>query len=222
MVQEHEKAEILRGLDVFLRAEEELRQEGSIPLYLEVPFGFGPEDTAGGQGLADPVELTLPDGSSLRLRGRIDRIDSTARPGVYRVWDFKTGSTYNFSEGGYIRQGRQIQHALYALAAEEILRREDPGARVEEAGYLFPTEKGEGQRFVRQRARAGEALKALENLLNLLAAGLFCAVHDSGRCSYCDYRAVCRYPLSVERMGRKLDCAANTELEPWRELQRYD
>jgi RecB family exonuclease len=223
VVYEYEKTDILRGLEVFLRAEEELQQDGSIPLYLEVPFGLGPEDLEKcGQGLEDPVQLALPDGSRIRLRGRIDRIDRTSRKGSYRVWDFKTGSTYGFDEGEYIKQGRQIQHVLYALAAEEILRREDPEARVEEAGYLFPTEKGEGQRFARQRDRRQEALEALQKMLDLLSAGTFCAAGDSDRCSYCDYQPVCRYPQSVERIRRKLSCQDNTELELWKELQEYD
>ncbi len=223
VVYEYERAELLQGLEVFLRAEEDLWLEGSIPLYLEVPFGLGAEGRAGaGQGLAEPVELALPGGGSLRLRGRIDRIDRTPRRGHYRVWDFKTGGTYGFDERAYIRQGRQIQHALYGVAAEEILRQEDPAARVEEAGYLFPTEKGEGERFLKRQDRRREALEALQKMLDLLSAGAFCPTEDADRCRYCDYQPVCRYPHSVERMKKKLSCRNNAELAPWKELQEYE
>ena len=223
VVYEQEKAELLQGLEVFLRAEEELWQEGSIPVYLEVPFGLGSQDIEeAGQGLETPLQVELPDGGIVGLRGRIDRIDCISSKGVYRVWDFKTGSTYGFDEGKHFQKGRQIQHALYGLAAEVILQQEDPKARVEEAGYIFPTEKGEGQRFLRSQGRRQEALEALQKMLDLLSAGGFCATDDKDRCKYCDYQPVCRFPHSVERMKEKLSCRDNAELEPWKELQEYE
>ena len=223
VVYEYEKESILKGLEVFLRVEKELWQEGSIPMYLEVPFGFVAEDPSmTGQGLTEPVQVSLPDGNLVHLRGRIDRIDSIVPQGAYRVWDFKTGSTYGFEERTYIQQGRQIQHALYALAAEKILQQEDPKARVAEAGYIFPTEKGEGERFLKRQSRRQEALEALQKMLDLLAAGVFCASHEQKRCQYCDYQLVCRFPQSVQNMNKKLDSSENAELEPWKELQEYD
>ncbi len=223
VVYEQERLELLRELEVFLRAEEDLWQEGSIPVYLEVPFGFGSDEIAqAGQGLKDPVQLKLPGGGSIHLRGRIDRIDRISPKGVYRILDFKTGSTYNYDERKFLREGQQIQHALYGLAAEIILQQEDPDARVEETGYIFPTEKGEGQRFLHCRDRRPEALEALQKMLDLLSSGTFCPTDKQDRCTFCDYQPVCRFPYSVERMKDKLSSLNNTELEPWKELQNYD
>ena len=225
VVYEYEKHELLQGLEVFLRVEDELRRDGSCPVYLEMPFGFeiDEEPVPAGLGLDEPVEVKLPGGGTVYLRGRIDRIDRiTPDEPVFRVWDFKTGSTYGYDEFKYIKQGQQIQHCLYALAAETILQNKEPLARVEEAGYIFPTEKGEGERFLRQQHRRGEALLALQNMLDLLATGVFCATHDQGGCTYCQYQSACRYPDSVEHIKKKLRFEGNTPLAPWKELQQYD
>lgn len=223
LVFEHEKNELFRDLEVFLRVEEELLQEGSSPKYLEVPFGTGKRG-AYPQTLyrEKPVEIELPDEKSILLKGRIDRIDSTPQGDIYRVWDFKTGSTYEFNERDYIKQGRQIQHALYAYAAEVILKQEKSSVCVEEAGYIFPTEKGEGQRYLRSQSRRSEALYALNIMLDLLSAGIFCAANDSDRCGYCVYQNVCRYPDSTRFINEKLKNDDNKELELWKELQKYD
>lgn len=223
LVYEEEKMEIMQGLEVFLRSEELLRQEGSIPLYLEVPFGLGSQDIkVAGLGRKEPLEIELPRGDKVALRGRIDRIDLVVPQGTYRVLDFKTGGTYNFDDGKYLLEGRQIQHALYGLAAEKILKEKDPRARVEDAGYIFPTEKGEGQRFLHLQERRQEALEALEKMMDLLSDGAFCPTDDQKRCNYCDYQAVCRYPSSVEAMKNKLSCQENSELQPWKELKEYE
>ncbi len=219
MVFEQEKEDLLRGLQVFYRVIEE---SAGRPLYLEVPFGFGAEAAnAAGLGLANPVVLSLPGGGKLKVRGRIDCIDRREADQTYQVWDFKTGSAFGYEERHHLRQGRQIQHALYAFAAEVILRETgaDPGARVEWAGYIFPTEKGEGQLFARPRARRGEALSLLEKGLDLLAAGLFCVTADSGNCTYCQYALVCRSTEAVPRSEAKKE---HPDLNLWKELQQYD
>ena len=57
---------------------------GTSPLAAELSFGL---DVNG----LPPVEVTLPDGRVLRVRGRIDRIDITPT-GTVHVVDYKTGS----------------------------------------------------------------------------------------------------------------------------------
>ncbi len=224
LVYEYEKNELLQGLEVFLRAEAELQQNGSCPVYLEVPFGFGAEESAlAGLGLDEPFAVELQSGEIVLLRGRIDRIDriSPNEP-IFRVRDFKTGGTYGYDERKYIKQGQQIQHSLYGLVAETILRQKEPQARVDDAGYIFPTEKGEGERILRLQDRRREVLQALEHMLNLLAAGVFCATGDKNRCKYCEYQIVCRFPSTPKNIEIKLLCGHNTQLTPWKELQQYD
>jgi hypothetical protein len=219
VVFEQEKEELLRGLAVFWRMEE---MSPGIPAWFEVPFGFGEEECQkAGLGLPGPVRLRLPGGGEVGIRGRIDRIDFGDLPHRYQVWDFKTGSAYGFDEREYLKQGRQVQHALYSYAAETILRQsgKDPQAEVESAGYIFPTEKGEGQRFARPQCKRYRALESLEKSLDLLAAGFFCVTDDDGHCTYCDYIAACGGKKAVERSVPKKD---DPGLMPWKELQKYE
>jgi len=89
----------------------------------------------------------------LSTSGRIDRIDRSAEH-EYEVWDYKTGSSYGYKEEGYLDRGRQLQHALYAEAAEIILKRDrDKKAKVVRSGYFFPGAKGEGSESCGSRIR---------------------------------------------------------------------
>ena len=219
-----EKNQLYKELEVFIRCEQLLWDEGSIPRYLEVPFGMGAEDVIRkGYGLAGPVSITMPGGDEIRIKGKIDRIDKLRKDGDYRIWDYKTGGTYAFSRDDYIKRGRQIQHFLYALAAEKVLQQHDSQARVKEGGYLFPTEKGEGQSYLRDSSGRGKALKALDLLFDLLAGGIFCVAEDEDApCFYCKFGPVCRYPQSQENLKKKIKHTANSDLKPWKELQKYE
>ena len=219
-----EKKQLLKELEVFLRCEQLLWDKGSIPHYLEVPFGMGHEEVQRkGYGLAGPVSINLPGGDEIRIRGKIDRIDRLQKDDSYRIWDYKTGGTYAFKGNHYIKRGRQIQHVLYALAAEKILQQCDSQARVSEGGYLFPTEKGEGQHYLRDSSGRSKALEALDSLFELLAGGIFCVAEDiDAPCFYCDFSSVCRYPQSQENLGKKIKNTANSTLKPWKELREYE
>ena len=61
-------------------------------------------------------------GQALNFEARIDRVDRCGK-NEYEVWDYKTGSKWGFRDEGYLNRGRHLQHALYAVAAEIILRR---------------------------------------------------------------------------------------------------
>src|SRR5262249_40237873 len=117
---ERERAEILRDLDLFLRFELDTSRT---PVGLEVGFGTG--DVQGEPlARAEPVLVDV-DGLRFRTRGRIDRIDRLA-DGSYEVTDYKTGWYRAADFAGRFRGGRLLQHALYGLAATELLRKLDP------------------------------------------------------------------------------------------------
>lgn len=218
LIYAYEREQLLRGLDVFWRVEE---AHGSFPAYFEVPFGGATaEIAAAGIGLTEPVEISLPGGKKIALRGRIDRIDRAGEH-VYEVWDFKVGSAYGYSQRACLAQGRRLQHVLYSLAAEAVLHGSgaDKKAQVQAGGYLFSTEKGEGQRFSWSSTCRGRALEAVEKALDLLAGGIFCASHDVDRCTYCEYKSICRAPSMGEKIKKCLDLP---ELAPWKELQEYE
>ncbi len=224
-LREHQEREILRDLEVFLSLEGSLSREGYRPLYLEVPFGLGtPAVRESGLGSEDPLCLDLPSGGVVRLRGAVDRVDAAGGEGRYAVWDYKTGSTYGFAEGQVTARGQQLQPPLYALAARALLRNSgaDPQARVEVAGYLFPSARGEGRKVERPPEAQEKALEVLDLLSDIMGAGAFLPQEEESRCRYCDYPTVCRREDLADWVKRKLGDPENDETGPWRELQNHE
>jgi hypothetical protein len=190
VVFESERSVLHRSLGVFLREETHVPSPGpGIPEHFELSFGL-PDDDGG--GTPDPVEIALPGGRSILLRGRIDRIDRLAQPGTWAVWDYKTGRARGYSENQYTAGGTQLQHVLYACAAEQILRRlGEKNPKVVVSGYLFPTERSDGNICVpRDARRRGDGLAVLSDLLDAMASGIFLGTGEN--CQYCDWGAACR------------------------------
>ncbi len=130
-----EKAEVMQAMDVFLAAEQKLGERVE-PLMFEVVFGIEEKE---GKGMEEPVNVALTPESSFRMRGKIDRIDRVGG-NRYRVIDYKTGRYSRYDKLRCFGGGRTLQHALYSLAAEEILKKTgvDASPRVVESGYYFP------------------------------------------------------------------------------------
>ncbi|WP_309118303.1 PD-(D/E)XK nuclease family protein [Paenibacillus sp.] len=137
--------------------------------------------------------LELADGFRLSLRGYVDRIDEVGEH-RYKIIDYKTGQPKYYDEGAFFAGGTQIQHALYALAVEQWLRRTgaDPEARVTEAAYAFPTERGLGEEVSRpQEGRRDDTVALLRRTLEAIRGGLFPPTDKPELCRRCDYAAVC-------------------------------
>jgi ATP-dependent helicase/nuclease subunit B len=217
-VYEREERELLNDLALFLKFEAEDRGQRK-PLGFEVAFGGATEGEA--LGRREPVRIDLGDGRSFPLRGRIDRLDRLA-DGTYEAVDYKTGGA--FLPGGLdavFAGGRQLQHALYALAAVELLRERDPQARVV-GSYYFPTTRGRRERQVRAASTQAQATAVLRDLFDLLAAGAF--VHTPNQdadCRFCEFSRACGQ-RSAERAKRKIDRAENSALEAYRKLNAHD
>ena len=185
---EREIKDIKLALQMFLKGEEE-RPKTTRPAFFELSFGTAWEKGCG-RVIQEPVEIALSRDRRFRLRGRIDRVDQRGEH-EYEVWDYKTGSSSPYKEQAYINQGKHLQHALYAVAAEILLRRDiDKKARVVESGYLFPTPKGEGERRGKALKRE-ELFEVLDTLFELLKTGRFPATYDGRNCLYCDYVRTC-------------------------------
>ena len=214
---ERERQDTLDDLDLFLRLEaDDTRREA---VGFEVSFGAGPPE---GESLAqaESVTIDLGDGLRFQLRGRIDRIDRLA-DGTYEVVDYKTGSYWAPSYTGTFRGGRMLQHALYALAATQLLRRADPAARVSSACYYFPTGRGRAQRKTCLPVSDEQIAHVLRDLFDVLKAGAFVHTDDEQDCSWCDFGRACgRTPF--ERARTKIANDDNALLEPYRRLAGRD
>ncbi len=111
----------------------EIRTGLFVPTYFEK--GIGTRD----EGSLPPVRLTLANGSSVLLSGKIDRVDIYENDGklYFRVVDYKSGKhTFSLDE---VRSGMDIQLILYLFALLGAM----PGSTPAGAQYLFTqTEKG--------------------------------------------------------------------------------
>ena len=194
---EFEREELQRSLSVFL-SEEIGRRSLGFPKHFEVSFGVG---GSSGISLPDPVEIRLPGGGKFKASGRIDRIDHLDAGSRWEVWDYKTGSSYGYHAKGYVSGGRQLQHILYSIAAERILKNAgESSPKIIVSGYLFPTEKGEGKCFPRATSRMAEGLKTIEDLFDRMAAGMFVGTAEG--CKFCDYDSIC--PADREQRWKEL------------------
>jgi hypothetical protein len=193
-----ERKELFDSIDVFL--DEERLVPGmyrGVPEYFEISFGVGDAVPSADMASADPVEIELPGGGRIRVRGRIDRIDRLPQNNDWAVWDYKTGSAKQYAGDGYIAGGRQLQPVLYACVAEQILRKPAPdleqgrcGPVVAVSGYLFTTGRSDGNVCVpRDSARRREGLRAIELLLGAMADGIFIGTGEN--CGYCDWAVCC-------------------------------
>lgn len=196
------RRELLDSCAVFLRTEATACRTVT-PTYFELSFGMDEEP---------PFELRLGHGKSIKLRGRIDRVDHGRKKDEWHVWDYKSGSTYQFDRGGVLARGTKVQHAIYARAFEN----QHPGARVTQSGYLFPTVRGGGARLV--RACTDQELKdALNSLFDVVARGFF-PHGDDDACKFCDFQSVC--PGANEQIERKIANNQNdAAVQAWLKLQ---
>ena len=191
-----EKQEILDDLEAFLRRDFEVRSEyGVTPALVEASFGMG-------QGSAADAVLPLEDGTEIRFRGMIDRIDTSEDGRRALVIDYKTGNdqVYRDLEKEPFDRGRRLQLPVYSLAADGLLGREVEVA----AAYWFVTSRG-GFGFrpsepglfnaSETRSRFGEVV---HSIVSGIGSGTFPAdpgtTDGRGRsrnCRYCDFDSLC-------------------------------
>ncbi|MEB1809077.1 MAG: PD-(D/E)XK nuclease family protein [Bacillaceae bacterium] len=207
-----ERQEILESCAVFLKAEEEASGEGD-PLFFEFNFGISGQD---------PATIDLANGESIRLSGKIDRVDRL-KNGLYAIIDYKTGSSYGYTEKAYFNGGRKLQHSLYALAFEKLFAHQN--AQVSSSTYLFPTLKGQGERIVRKHndEERQQFLTIVEHLCDLLAKGHFPYTDAADDCKYCDYKIVCqRHTYEEEVLAKKHEEETASGALRLKEVRSYD
>jgi RecB family exonuclease len=165
------------------------------PTYFEVSFGVRRDLDTDEPHSTEPLDIDLGDGRTLRVSGKIDRID-TKPDGSLVVRDYKTGRAPK-DEGGLFRGGRQFQIPFYVKAASMLL----PGRRVSEA-FLDYVDGGRLVSFDPARATGDDFVALLRELVDAIARGLF--VQDAAACRFCDFTRVCGpQPLIAARQERK-------------------
>lgn len=218
------EAEELRLLEEALRvflAEEAKLGTGVQPLYFEASIGMEARDGSSPLDAAEPVRVPLGGGLSLRLRGRIDRIDLVGTEGTrFAVWDYKTGrpDRYEGSEEAPFQGGRHLQPLIYLLLAEARLKAaHGPEAKVESAGYLFPGH-GVMDRLRWPAETLAEGRRTLSLLAELVRGGAFLPTRDESACDFCGYARACSADVSAKAREKQNE-EKNKPLEPLRQLQ---
>ncbi|MBC2727387.1 PD-(D/E)XK nuclease family protein [Desulfosporosinus sp.] len=189
LVYDYERKSILDSCRIFLKSEE-IESCDDAPKYFELTFGMHPGETNNNENF-EAVTIELPNDKRFLLRGKIDRVDESENG--LKIWDYKTGSTFGYSDKEYFKGGRQLQHGLYALALERLFSEKElhTNPKVILSGYIFPTQKGEGKRVVRLQVRRDSLYEILNHLFTLLSEGTFVMTDDENDCHYCDYRDAC-------------------------------
>ena len=140
-VRERESQQFLADVELFLEAEE-CEASTATPIGFEVSFGRPLDDDAEPLARAEPVDVDLGGGLTFRIAGRIDRIDQVG-PDAFEMLDYKTGGFWREDWKGTFAGGRRLQHALYGLAAVELLRAQAQEADGRRGRVLLPEPQGQ-------------------------------------------------------------------------------
>jgi ATP-dependent helicase/nuclease subunit B len=214
-VREREAPDFLADLDLFLEGEIEIAAART-PVALEVAFGRAGGDDPEPLSMATPVTMTL--GSlTIRVAGRVDRIDELA-DGSFEILDYKTGGYWPDKWKGTFAGGRRLQHALYGLAAVELLKQQQASPRISGAQYYFSSTKGRQERKIIPVPAPAIVGNVLSDLREVITAGLFIHAPDTDDCRFCNYGPACG-PNAAARAEGKL---ADPVLAPYRRLADHE
>jgi ATP-dependent helicase/nuclease subunit B len=129
----------------------------------------------------------LPDGSEIRIHGRMDRVDQRA-DGTLVVVDYKTGGPGRYQKTKVpFRGGRQIQPAIYAEAAAQLFGTREVGFE-----YHFPTDRGRNETLVYSPQELAAARGIVADVIDQVKTGAFIPTYESDDCRYCEYLEMCR------------------------------
>ncbi len=220
-VLEEEAEELFRTARIFLQEEESCCRERE-PAYLEVAVGVEKTGAGNPVDLEEPLELTLPDGKRIVVRGRIDRIDrvKASSGDAFLVCDYKTGSADAYDPADPFKGGRCVQNYLYRLMAESCLRRVHPEAEVAGFEYFFPGTRAHGERICWEAGILAEGQRVVHDICLSIAAGCFPASDEAKDMEYSDFLlALWDIEEAAASTRRKMENEANRALEHFRRLR---
>lgn len=187
---EREAQDLLADVELFLKAECEL-EEGRTPVGFEVSFGRAlDEESREPLAQAQPIVIDLGKGLGFRLAGRIDRIDQIGASS-FEIIDYKTGGYWELEWKGTFAGGRRLQHALYGLAAAELLRRKFKRPTIASGVYYFSSAKGRQERVRIASPPRAAIIGVLSDLREMIASGTFVHAADESACKWCDFGNAC-------------------------------
>ena len=184
-----EKVQILRNLDTWHRTQLSILEGYENELLTERSFGYDDSEL----GI-----LTLDDGFTIRLQGKIDLIAISTDRDSALVFDFKTGnSNYSNIEKDVTDSGTNLQLPIYSIVASEIL---GDTSDIQAAFWLVFVNGNKRLRPIK-KVKLKDALDAFNPVLKTIVDGVRSGVFpvrpgnvsDSNweNCKYCPYTDVC-------------------------------
>lgn len=184
----------------------------------EVSFGRPGSEEDEPLARKEPIVIDLGGGLKFRLAGQIDRIDQIG-DAQFEVIDYKTGGYWEKDWAGITSGGRKLQHALYGLAAAEILKQREKSPRVTQGTYYFTSAKGGQERRTIDAMSTAKLTAVLSDLRQVIADGLFVHATEKDGCKWCDFGNACgakAQPRAAVKTG------ADAGLEPFRKLAAHE
>jgi ATP-dependent helicase/DNAse subunit B len=176
------------------------------PAFFEVSFGMALREGADPHlSREEPLEISVA-GVTVKLSGRIDRIDVGQARGqeIFNVVDYKSGRPHPRPKDATL-DGTSLQLELYTIAVQDMLL-SDRGAVPWEAGYwhlkekgyrawfaLHESEHGRPKAFVDWETRRREVYEKVAALVAGIRAAQFPVYSLDEKCTgMCPYHTVCR------------------------------
>jgi ATP-dependent helicase/nuclease subunit B len=203
---ERESQDLLTDLQLFLDAE--ATDSTSTPIGFEVSFGRPLGDDNEPLARAEAVEVDLGKGITFRIAGRIDRIDKLGAAS-FEVLDYKTGGYWRDKWQGSFDGGRRLQHALYGLAAVELLKTHYKNPEIVAGVYYFSSHKGRQERVRISAPARADIAAVLGDLRDVIVNGQFIRTPDEGNCRFCDYIAACGGEANRQAEEKQSDSKLN-------------
>jgi len=212
---ERESKDFLADVELFIEAES--NSSASTPIGFEVSFGRPLDGTEETLARPEPVELDLGNGLTLRIAGRMDRIDRVGKT-TFEILDYKTGGYWRDDWKGTFNGGRRLQHALYGLAAVELLKAQYNSPKVEAGVYYFPTHKGRQERHVIKTPALENVAQVMWDLRSVIAKGEFSQSPNEKDCKYCSFARGC-VVYADGQLEIKLE---DSKLDDYRRLSEHE
>jgi len=187
----------------FLRHEAE--NDGDlVPTYFEYPIKPGNITEKNDAGF---VVLVTDNGESIKIQGRVDRVDRTPE-GLFTIIDYKTGTSY--PNRARVTEGKALQLPLYLLALEkmtehepipligiggsylEISRKIKQTWPLQDPGYRHYTRAASGTKNFREILNS--SLTFAHQYITGIRSGKFHVAQETCNNSlYCPYSDICRF-----------------------------
>lgn len=216
---ERERLELMDAAGIFL-VNEVVRARRERPVCFEAAIG-GAEAEEPPWRRMEPVRLEFGDGVSVRLQGRVDRVDRLHDNGGLVILDYKTGRSSDFSHSNPFLGGRHLQPYLYTAMLERALAENGMVDRVNGFGYFFPMPRDEGRSINYDRDALRDGGAVVRALVAMLRKGCFPFARKKEDVAYSDYLDVYGDVRALLAAGRE-KILMDERLADWRELQNLE